>query len=110
MRRPMATPLHSRRRVDAHQPAHLQEHEPRSEDGPGPYHPAVLSAAVFAVNASLNVKTFDELAALAKAKPKTMNYLTPSLSKVAFMEAYNKNMGSTSSGFRSRVAATPSTA
>jgi tripartite-type tricarboxylate transporter receptor subunit TctC len=39
---------------------------------------------VFAVNA-LNVKTFDQLAALAKSKPKTMNYLTPSLSKVAFM-------------------------
>ena len=48
---------------------------------------------VFAVNASLNVKTFDELAALAKAKPKTMNYLTPSLSKVAFMEAFNKKHG-----------------
>jgi tripartite-type tricarboxylate transporter receptor subunit TctC len=48
---------------------------------------------VFAVNASLNVKTFDELAALAKSKPKTMNYLTPSLSKVAFMEAFNKKYG-----------------
>ena len=48
---------------------------------------------VFAVNASLGVKTFDELAALAKAKPKTMNYLTPSLSKVAFMEAFNKKHG-----------------
>ena len=48
---------------------------------------------VFAVNASLNVKTFDQLAALAKSKPKTMNYLTPSLSKVAFMEAFNKKHG-----------------
>ncbi len=48
---------------------------------------------VFAVNASLGVKTFDELAALAKAKPKTMNYITPSLSKVAFMEAFNKKHG-----------------
>jgi tripartite-type tricarboxylate transporter receptor subunit TctC len=48
---------------------------------------------VFAVNASLNVKNFDELAALAKSKPKTMNYLTPSLSKVAFMEAFNKKHG-----------------
>jgi tripartite-type tricarboxylate transporter receptor subunit TctC len=48
---------------------------------------------VFAVNASLNVKSFDELAALAKSKPKTMNYLTPSLSKVAFMEAFNKKYG-----------------
>ena len=48
---------------------------------------------VFAVNASLNVKNFDELAAHAKAHPKTMNYLTPSLSKVAFMEAFNKKHG-----------------
>ena len=48
---------------------------------------------VFAVNASLGVKSFDELAALAKSKPKTMNYLTPSLSKVAFMEAFNKKHG-----------------
>jgi tripartite-type tricarboxylate transporter receptor subunit TctC len=48
---------------------------------------------VFAVNASLNVKTFDQLAALAKSKPKTMTYLAPSLSKVAFMEAFNKKHG-----------------
>ena len=48
---------------------------------------------VFAVNASLNAKTFDELAALAKAKPKTMNYMAPSLSKVAFMEEFNKKHG-----------------
>jgi tripartite-type tricarboxylate transporter receptor subunit TctC len=45
------------------------------------------------VNASLNVKSFDELAALAKSKPKTLNYLTPSLSKVAFMEAFNNKYG-----------------
>ena len=48
---------------------------------------------VFAVNASLNVTTFDQLAALTKSKPKTMNYLTPSLSKVAFMEDFNKKHG-----------------
>jgi tripartite-type tricarboxylate transporter receptor subunit TctC len=48
---------------------------------------------VFAVNADLGAKTFDELAALAKAKPKTMTYLAPSLSKVAFMEAFNKKHG-----------------
>jgi len=48
---------------------------------------------VFAVNASLGVKNFDELAAYAKAHPKTMNYLTPSLSKVAFMEAFNAKHG-----------------
>jgi tripartite-type tricarboxylate transporter receptor subunit TctC len=48
---------------------------------------------VFAVNASLGVKSFEELAAYSKARPKTMNYLTPSLSKVAFMEAFNKKYG-----------------
>jgi len=48
---------------------------------------------VFAVNASLNVKSFDELTALAKAKPKTLSYMAPSLSKVAFMEQINKTKG-----------------
>jgi tripartite-type tricarboxylate transporter receptor subunit TctC len=48
---------------------------------------------VFAVNASLHVKNFAELAALAHAKPNTLNYMAPSLSKVAFMEAFNKKNG-----------------
>jgi tripartite-type tricarboxylate transporter receptor subunit TctC len=48
---------------------------------------------VFAVNASLNVKSFEQLAALAKAKPNTMSYMAPSLSKVAFMEQFNKKHG-----------------
>jgi tripartite-type tricarboxylate transporter receptor subunit TctC len=48
---------------------------------------------VFAVNASLGVKSFAELAAYAKAHPKTMNYLSPSLSKVAFMEQFNRTNG-----------------
>jgi len=48
---------------------------------------------VFAVSAALNVKSFDELAAAAKAKPKTFNYMAPSLSKVAFMEEFNKKNG-----------------
>ena len=48
---------------------------------------------VFAVNASLNAKNFDELIALAKAKPKTLSYMAPSLSKVAFMEDFNKKYG-----------------
>jgi tripartite-type tricarboxylate transporter receptor subunit TctC len=48
---------------------------------------------VFAVNASLGVKSFAELAALARAKPKTLNYLSPSLSKVAFMEQFNRTNG-----------------
>jgi tripartite-type tricarboxylate transporter receptor subunit TctC len=48
---------------------------------------------VFAVNASLGVKTFPELATLVKSKPKTFNYMAPSLSKVAFMEQFNKKNG-----------------
>ncbi len=48
---------------------------------------------VFAVNASIGVKNFAELAALAHAKPNTLNYMAPSLSKVAFMEAFNKQNG-----------------
>ncbi len=48
---------------------------------------------VFAVNASLGAKSFDELVALAKAKPKTLSYMAPSLSKVAFMEEINKKNG-----------------
>jgi tripartite-type tricarboxylate transporter receptor subunit TctC len=49
--------------------------------------------AVFAVNTSLNVKTFDQLATLARSKPKTMNYMAPQLAKVAFMERFNKLNG-----------------
>ena len=48
---------------------------------------------MFAVNASLGVKSFADLAALAKARPKTLNYMAPSLSKVAFMEEFNKTNG-----------------
>jgi tripartite-type tricarboxylate transporter receptor subunit TctC len=48
---------------------------------------------VFAVNADLKIKTFDQLAAHTKAHPKTMVYMAPSLSKVAFMEYYNKTQG-----------------
>jgi tripartite-type tricarboxylate transporter receptor subunit TctC len=48
---------------------------------------------VFAVNADLGAKNFNELIALAKAKPKTMSYMAPSLSKVAFMEEINKKNG-----------------
>ncbi len=48
---------------------------------------------VFAVTAQTNVKSFDELAALAKAKPKTLNYMSASLTKTAFVEEYNRKHG-----------------
>lgn len=48
---------------------------------------------VFAVDASLGVKSFAQLAALAKSKPNALNYMAPSLSKVAFMQEFNKTNG-----------------
>jgi tripartite-type tricarboxylate transporter receptor subunit TctC len=48
---------------------------------------------VFAVIGSLNVKSFDELAKLAKAKPKTLTYMAPAISKVAFVEEFNRKNG-----------------
>lgn len=48
---------------------------------------------VFGVIGSLNVKTFDELIKHAKAHPKTLTYMAPSLNKVAFVEELNKQNG-----------------
>lgn len=48
---------------------------------------------VFAVDASLNVKSFADLAKVAKSKPNGLNYMAPSLSKVAFMQDFNKANG-----------------
>ena len=48
---------------------------------------------MFAVTEQLKVKSFDELAALAKAKPKTLNYMSASLTKVAFVEEFNRKHG-----------------
>ena len=47
----------------------------------------------FAVNASTGAKNFAELIALAKAKPKTLNYMAASLGKVAFVEDLNRKNG-----------------
>ena len=48
---------------------------------------------VFAVIGSLNVKSFDDLARYAKAHPKTLTYMAPAVSKVAFVEEFNKKHG-----------------
>jgi tripartite-type tricarboxylate transporter receptor subunit TctC len=45
------------------------------------------------VNATLNVKTLDELAALAKAKPKTLAYVAPSIPQRVFFEKFNRDRG-----------------
>jgi len=48
---------------------------------------------VLVVNADLKVKTVDELVALSKAKPGTLNYLTASLPLVVFMESLRRDKG-----------------
>jgi tripartite-type tricarboxylate transporter receptor subunit TctC len=48
---------------------------------------------VFAVIGSLNIKSFDELAKYGKAHPKTLTYMAPALTKVAFVEEFNKQHG-----------------
>jgi tripartite-type tricarboxylate transporter receptor subunit TctC len=48
---------------------------------------------VFAVTEQIKVKRFDELAALAKAKPKTLNYMSAALTKTAFVEDFNRQHG-----------------
>lgn len=45
---------------------------------------------MLAVTAALHLHSLADLAALAKAKPNALNYMAPSLSKVAFMQAFNK--------------------
>jgi tripartite-type tricarboxylate transporter receptor subunit TctC len=48
---------------------------------------------VFAVTEALKVKSFDDIVALAKAKPKTLNYMSASLTKTAFVEDFNRTHG-----------------
>ena len=48
---------------------------------------------VIVVSALLNVKSLDELAALAKAKPGTLNYVVPGTFHRVFFERFNKKFG-----------------
>jgi tripartite-type tricarboxylate transporter receptor subunit TctC len=45
------------------------------------------------VNAALNAKSLDELAALARARPKTLAYVAPSLPHALFFEHFNRERG-----------------
>jgi tripartite-type tricarboxylate transporter receptor subunit TctC len=47
----------------------------------------------FAVLGSLNIKSFDDLIKYAKANPKTLTYMAPALTKVAFVEELNRTHG-----------------
>jgi tripartite-type tricarboxylate transporter receptor subunit TctC len=48
---------------------------------------------VIVVNASLNVRTLGQLAALARAKPGTLNYIVPGIFQRAFFERFNARYG-----------------
>jgi tripartite-type tricarboxylate transporter receptor subunit TctC len=45
------------------------------------------------VNSDLHVKSMDELAALSKAKPGTLNYLTASIPSVVYMDSLKRDKG-----------------
>lgn len=54
---------------------------------------AFFVTSVLAVNASLGVKSLAELAALSKAKPGTMSYMSPSVPLAYFMETWRRQSG-----------------
>jgi tripartite-type tricarboxylate transporter receptor subunit TctC len=53
----------------------------------------LFNTQVLVVNADLKVKSLDELAALAKARPRTLAYTAPTLFQRAFFERFNKQHG-----------------
>ena len=64
---------------------------------------------MFAINASLGVKSFAELAALVKSKPRTFNYMAPRCRRSHSWRSSTRRTAPTSCACRSRAAATPST-
>lgn len=52
-----------------------------------------FATQVIVVNADLKVKNLTELAALTKARPKTMSYIAPGLPQWVFMENFKKHTG-----------------
>ena len=53
----------------------------------------LFNTQVLVVNADLKVKSLEELAALAKARPRTLAYTAPTLFQRAFFERFNKQHG-----------------
>jgi tripartite-type tricarboxylate transporter receptor subunit TctC len=52
-----------------------------------------FNTQVLVAGASLNVKTLDELAALSKAKPKTLSYTVPSVPLALFIDKWKEKTG-----------------
>jgi tripartite-type tricarboxylate transporter receptor subunit TctC len=61
--------------------------------GLAPVTKAFYLQQVFAVTAQSKMKSFDEIVAFAKANPKTLNYMSASLTKTAFVEEFNRKHG-----------------
>ena len=54
---------------------------------------AFFVTAVLIVNASLNVRSLDDLAALSKAMPGTLSYMSPAVPLAFFMETWRRQSG-----------------
>ena len=66
---------------------------PYSRDSFSPIMNLFYNTQVIVVSSALNVKTLGELAALAKAKPGTLNYIVPGTFQRVFFDRFNKQYG-----------------
>jgi tripartite-type tricarboxylate transporter receptor subunit TctC len=66
---------------------------PYSRDSFSPIMNLFYNTQVIVVSSALNVKTLGELAALAKAKPGTLNYIVPGTFQRVFFDRFNKRYG-----------------
>ena len=66
---------------------------PYSRNSFSPIMNLFYNTQVIVVSASLNVKSLDELAQLAKAKPGTLNYVVPGIFQRIFFDRFNKKYG-----------------
>jgi tripartite-type tricarboxylate transporter receptor subunit TctC len=66
---------------------------PYSRESFSPVMNLFYNTQVIVVSGALNVKSLDELAALAKAKPGTLNYVVPGIFQRVFFDRFNKKYG-----------------
>ncbi len=66
---------------------------PYSRESFSPVMNLFYNTQVIVVSGSLNVRSLDELAALARAKPGTLNYVVPGILQRVFFDRFNKRNG-----------------
>ncbi len=71
----------------------LYRNLPYSRDSLIPVMNLFYNTQVIVVSGSLNVRSLDELAALARAKPGTLNYVVPGIIQRVFFDRFNKRHG-----------------